>query len=244
MATRQLDFSAIWNDATALMKSNREIALALAGVFFLLPAIVMPFLLAPVVPVADPTSEQAMQMIQDWLAVNCYWLTLLLVVGMIGALSFNILLLDPKKPTVGEALRQAVVLSPTVFVTRIMITFAVALGVLFLIIPGVYLAVKFILVEPVIGAENQRNPLIAMQRSWELTRGNSLRIFGFLLIVAIVSVITFFVISLISNVVIMLLLPAAVAAVFTEIIGAILQMVLSLLFLFLYAAIYRQITTA
>lgn len=244
MATRQLDFSAIWNDAIALMKSNREIALALAGVFFLLPALAMPFFLTPIATVLDPTPEQTMQMIQNWLTVNWYWFTLLLVVGIIGALSFNILLLDPKKPTVGDALRQAMTLSPALLLARIMITFAVAISILFLIIPGVYLAVKFILVEPVIGAENQRNPLIAMQRSWELTRGNSLRIFGFLLIVAIVSVITFFVISLISNVVIMLLLPAAVAAVFTEIIGAILQTVLSLLFLFLYAAIYRQITMA
>ncbi|MEP7350057.1 MAG: hypothetical protein ABI668_08915 [Sphingorhabdus sp.] len=244
MTTRPLDFTEIWNDATALLKSNREIVLALAGVFFLLPALAAQFLLTPIEPISKPTPEQAVQMVQSWFAVNWYWFVLFLVVGMIGVLSFNILLLDAKKPTVGEALGQACALWPTLFMARLLVTCAVFLGALLLIVPGVYLAVKFILVEPVIGAENQRNPITAMQRSWELTKGKSLPIFGFLLIVAVVSIIAFFVISLIFNIAIVLLLPADIVPMLTELVSTVLQMGLSLLFLFLYAAIYRQVRLA
>jgi hypothetical protein len=242
MATQKFDFIAVWNDATELMKANREITLALAGVFFLLPALATEFLLTPIAPIVNPTSAQAVQMLQDWFSINWYWFVLLIACGIVGALSFNILLLDATKPTVGEALKQAFLLSPTLFLTRLLVTLAVFAGMLFLIVPGIYLAIKFILVEPAIGAESERNPLVALQRSWGLTKGNSLNILGFLLIVLVVAIIAFFVVSLISNVMFMLLLPPAFAAALMGLVSATLQAGLSLLFLFLYAAIYRQLS--
>jgi uncharacterized membrane protein len=66
---------------------------------------------------------------------------------------------------------------------------AIGLGLLLLIVPGIYIAVKFSQIRAVIAAENQLNPIEVLSRSWQITKGNSLRIFSFLLIVVIVAAI-------------------------------------------------------
>ena len=65
-----------------------------------------------------------------------------------------------------------------------------------------YLVTKFSLTPPVIAIERVLNPVAALQRSWQLTKGNSLRLFLFylLLIIAliVVSIVVGFVVALVG----------------------------------------------
>ena len=53
----------------------------------------------------------------------------------------------------------------------------------------IYVYTKASLVVPAILVENKTNPIIALQRSWRLTKGNSLRLFGFYFLIALVTII-------------------------------------------------------
>jgi membrane-anchored glycerophosphoryl diester phosphodiesterase (GDPDase) len=66
----------------------------------------------------------------------------------------------------------------------------IVLIVLAAIVGFCYLFTKFSLLAPVIAIEGNLNPLAALKRSWQLTKGNSLRLFLFyaLLLVAIIVV--------------------------------------------------------
>lgn len=60
------------------------------------------------------------------------------------------------------------------------------LGALVVMVLCAYLGTKFSLILPVIAIDQVRNPFTAIGRSWELTRGNTFKIFAFYLIVMIV----------------------------------------------------------
>ncbi len=57
-----------------------------------------------------------------------------------------------------------------------------ALFILLTIVLAVYVSCRISVVIPVIAVEGQRNPITAIARSWKLTEGNVLRIFGVLLV--------------------------------------------------------------
>lgn len=62
----------------------------------------------------------------------------------------------------------------------------VGIGIVLLLVPGIFLAVKWSMTFPAIVAE-RAGPFAAMRRSWELTRGHWWRTFGTLLVVVLIS---------------------------------------------------------
>ncbi len=79
-----------------------------------------------------------------------------------------------------------------------------ALGGIFaflLFILGFYLACRISMIFPVVGVEEERNPITVIVRSWKMTKGNVLPIFLILLIIGAVTMVLFFVIVLIFGVV-------------------------------------------
>jgi Membrane domain of glycerophosphoryl diester phosphodiesterase len=71
-------------------------------------------------------------------------------------------------------------------VAYIMMSIGIGLGLVALVIPGVFLAIKWSMTFPAIVAE-RAGPFAAMGRSWELTRGHWWRTFGALLVVVLIS---------------------------------------------------------
>lgn len=59
----------------------------------------------------------------------------------------------------------------TLFILYILIIFAVVFGFIFFIIPGIYIAIKFF-VAPAIAIIEDKNPIEALQRSWDLVQGH------------------------------------------------------------------------
>jgi hypothetical protein len=71
-----------------------------------------------------------------------------------------------------------------VFLTSLFVQVLVSLGMFFLIVPGVFLAVM-LLVSTIACILEDRSPVEALKRSRELTRGNRWRVLGLVLILAL-----------------------------------------------------------
>jgi hypothetical protein len=238
----KLDFTAAWNDAVAMLKQYKEVILPVAGVFILFPTILMAYLVPQPEMVPEQPESAALAMLTQMLSDMAPWFFLLVILSTIGNLAIYRLVLHQERPTVGQALSMALTLFIPFFVASILSGLAIFFGFLFLIIPGVYLAIKFLLAGPAIAAEDIKNPIAALQRSWALTKGNSLYIFGFYFILIFVSVIIYLIVAGILSVLISSILPENIAFLLTTIIDGILQTVLSVLFLFIGMAVYRQLS--
>jgi hypothetical protein len=71
-------------------------------------------------------------------------------------------------------------------VAYIAMSVCIGIGLILILIPGIFLAVKWSMTFPAIVAE-RAGPFAAMRRSWQLTRGHWWRTFGTLLVVVLIS---------------------------------------------------------
>lgn len=220
----KLDLGRAWNEATALLGANRDVVLIVAGVFFFLPNVVTTLLLpsqdALVMQLealgenADP--EQLLAIFADYFSGSWYIYLVFGLVQAAGVLGLLALLTDASRPTVGWALGFGLKALVPYIIAQILLGL-IMLGVPILLIglgaainPGLaallsivslvllaYIWIKFSLLSPVIAIDKVMNPIAALAQSWRLTKGNSLRIFAFFMLL-IVSVL---VLSLIAGMV-------------------------------------------
>ena len=194
-----------------------QLLVAIAGVFFLLPWLVLSFVV--------PLLEAIAATIQPYLLLIIFFSIMI----MIGQLAIWTLVMASDRPTVGETIKTAWLFLPFYFLIDILRNIIVGVGLLLFILPGIYLVCRLAPIGAIAIAEDIRNPFKAIQRSFEVTKSNALPIFAFLLIV----VITFLLISLaVSYVIGTLFVTGIVSAAGTTI------------FALMQVAIYRQLTGA
>jgi hypothetical protein len=272
MAHRKLDMGFAWTQATGLIGANRDTIGAIAGLFFFLPSLasglLVPELGNPPQPApagADP--QAAMRAMMDQMsaiyAANWPLLLALVVAQFVGSMSLFALLTDRGNPTVGEALRTGLASTPSylaaqlIAVTGAALAIGIPLGVISALggaavavlavmaalVLIVYLMVKLSLAAPVIAIEGDRNPFTALGRSWQLTKGNSLRIVLFiallLLVIGIIAVLVTGVLTLV-----LAALGDTVATIGGGIVNALVNALLTVVFLVVTVAIYRQLAGA
>ena len=211
----KFSMSEAWRDATTMMSANREVLLIVAALFFLVPSLVMALVMPGMqeMMMADPenASNVVLEIYAGW-----WWLVLLVMLAqVVGYLALLALLRDTSRPTVGEALRAGLAgLLPAIgFYLLLMLGFtvltfvvvaasagSVALGVvlgLILAVVAVYVMVKMCLALAVIAIDKVSNPVAAMSRSWQLTKGNSFRLFLFFVLLAIVYMVISMVVAMV-----------------------------------------------
>ncbi|MFM6933523.1 MAG: glycerophosphoryl diester phosphodiesterase membrane domain-containing protein [Novosphingobium sp.] len=223
------DSNRAWQDAMASAKACQSLLLPIAGVFFLIPAVASSFFLGDLQArmLENLANREVLNGIVEAEAGKIITISLLtMVAGFIGYLSVLVLLTDRSRPTVGQAIMRGVRYLPTMLGATIigyiaLIVFTVLIGVvggiLAAIIGGAGVAlivvaimvlltggaVRFSMTMPVIVAENELNPVTALKRSWQLTRGNAFKLLGFyaLLFIAyvVITVILMIVIGAISG---------------------------------------------
>lgn len=254
----KFSMSEAWRDATAMMSANREVLLVIAGLFFLLPSLTTA-LTMPGIPqsmMADPTSASAavMQLYAGW-----WWLLILVMLAqLVGYLAMLALLRDTSRPTVGEALRTGLTgLLPAigfyllvalgafvaVFVIGLLTAVSAGLGVILMLaalIAGVYVMVKLSLALAVIAIEKVTNPVGAIVRSWQLTKGNSLRLFLFFLLLVIVYLVISTVVAAVLGLV-FALAGGSTAMLLNAIVSGLLSCILTVVFVAVIAAVHRQL---
>ena len=110
-------------------------------------------------------------------------------------------------------------------VASILLFVFVMLGLVALIIPGIYIAVKLLFTQQEV-VINRLKPMDALKSSWEMTDGRFWEIFGFLLVVLIISVLIYFfvwAISLIAYLIPQATIGAAVSDVMLSLVSAFLS---------------------
>ena len=263
--TTKLDLGKAWNDAVALLQANMQVVLIVAGVFFFLPnaiaAIALPQpteLEAMMANGAQPDLEAVSEIMRGYYASNWYWFVLLGLVQGVGVLGLLALLTDRARPTVGEALAFGAKGLIPYFVAQILVAviivavltllialgavinvgIAVLLGLVGLVL-AIYIAVKFSLISPVIGIEKMLNPVKALRRSWLLTKGNSLRLFGFYALLILVLVVLTLLASMVFS--IFAIMGDAVGTFAAAVGGALMSMATSVVMLGVLAAVHAQL---
>lgn len=271
MANRKLDMGTAWVQATGLIGANRDTISAIAGLFFFLPSMASTLLVPELsdpnqsAPPPDADPQVMMQAMMDQMsavyAENWPIILAVTAVQFIGSMSLFALLTDRGNPTVGEALGTGMKSIPSYIAAQLLAVLAASLAigiplgvvsamggaavsvlaVLVALILIVYAAVKLSLIAPVIAIEGERNPITAIGRSWQLTKGNSFRILLFIALLILVIVI---ISALVAGIVGLVLaaVGGAVATIGNAIVGALLNALLTVVFLVVTVAIHRQLS--
>lgn len=166
---------------------TREIALIVAAgaPFLFLPAYAVQ-LLTPALPKFPAERTQVaiarwLDAVAIWGQANVGWYLLADALAVFGAGALTVLLIDPRRPTVGQALARATQLWPRFILASVLMAIPVNLG-MWLILPGLYFQARFILAAPVLALE-PRSAIGALGRSWRLTGQASWAVFASLVAV-------------------------------------------------------------
>ncbi len=261
----KLDMNRAWTDALSLIQANLGVVAIVAGVFFFLPylafMLLMPDAMASMQFDADPADTQAVLDQFTAMYADIWWMIVLMTIAQtIGTLALLALLRDENRPTVGQAIGIGAIGLLTSLAATIILyvgfgivggillggaiasditALAVIVGIL-LFVALIYVAVKFSLLAPAIAIDKVYNPFAALARSWRLTKGNSVRLFVFYLLLIIALAVVSGVIGLIVALVFGLAGPD-VAVFGTGFFNAILNAVYIVLMLGVLAGIHRQL---
>ncbi|MBT2132936.1 glycerophosphoryl diester phosphodiesterase membrane domain-containing protein [Croceibacterium sp. LX-88] len=177
-------------------------------------------------------------------------------IGMLGLLA---LLTDRARPTVGEALLIGAKCLIPYILAQILLSLVVALLLVIPVLAGTsggaalavlfglgalvafcYLMTKFSLVAPVIAIERVTNPLVALQRSWRLTKGNSVRLFAFYVLLLIAVMVISTVVGLFAGL-FTALGGQTVGLIVSGLVNALFGMIVTVLFLAVLAGTHKQL---
>lgn len=261
----KLDMGAAWNSATAMIGANKDVLLIVAGVFFFLPNVAATLLMPQSAELAamqanpNPDPEAVFAQLGAFYA-DIWWVFLIMGLAQaIGVLGLLALLTDRTRPTVGEALSFGLRALLPYLATQIIVGVillvgaavligggaaihpgAAALGALIFLVGFIYLWVKFSLVSPVMAIENVLNPIAALKRSWQLTKGNSLRIFAFFMLLILVLLVISVIVGLALG--LFALAGEQIGLIVSALGGGLVNMAFVVIMLAVLAAIHRQLS--
>ena len=113
----------------------------------------------------------------------------LLRYAAVGALTYGALQeLRNHHPTVGECIGRGFAAMPAVLVVSVIVVGGIFIGSLFLVVPGLILAVLWWIAVPAVVGE-RKGVFAALGRSAELTKGYRWQVFGLVLVVLLIHVI-------------------------------------------------------
>lgn len=250
-----------WKEASAAIAANRDVLLALAGVFFLLPSLAFGLFFPQPEPAPGLSEQQLMTLMSEYYASAMPVVIPMALVQAAGTLAMLTMLTDRSRPTVGEAIRQGFggivpyllaqlllgiglglaggVLLAVASVSGIGALVAVAIVAILLAVA--YAAIRTSLTGPIIAVERERNPVAALRRSWRLTSGNSARIGVFYLLVVVVFAVLSAVIMAVTGIVLALVAGGEAARIVATVLSAAIGAAMALYFVAMIAAVHRQL---
>lgn len=210
----KFDMGAAWDDSMNLLRSHSALTGTIAAVFLFLPALAVSwFGPVPIEPPTGATMDQILATLRESARQALPYQLLITLISAIGGVGILRLWLSRTGISVGEALVFAIKMVPTVIGVQIIMGVGIALAALVLVLPGVaaagsvvgallifaglvallvlvaYMWARLSVVSPVIADRTTYNPIVALQQSWALTRGNAGRIFLFLFLVLLVIIV-------------------------------------------------------
>lgn len=172
----KLRFGNVFAHAGDLWRSESGLLVPLAAIFFFLPLLAV-LLVVPVVDLGGLEGEARAEAMIATIRAQLPWTVAQAVIQTFGVGAILTLLLDPARPSVGEAIRRAFVRLPGLLAARIVALAGVALGLLAFVLPGLYLIGRTFLTSAVYIAEPERGPAGAVIAGFERTTGNGWLLF-------------------------------------------------------------------
>jgi len=260
----KFDANLAWSQASSAISANRDVVLALAGVFFLLPSLAVGLLLPAPQFTEGMTQTQMTEVLRSYFLGAFPYVLPLTLFQALGTMSVLILLGDRARPTVGEAIKRGARALVSYILANLMLGLAfgliagvivgigaatgsaavIALGLALILLAAIYVMVRCCLVGPSIALEQIHNPVAAIERSLRLTRGNALRIFAFLVLFMVAAGLIGIVVSLVIGLPATLLAGPEAAEIAKAVASAIVDSVIALYFVAVTVAIYRQLADA
>jgi len=257
----KFDSNLAWKQASSAIAANREVLLALSGVFFLLPSLAFGLFFPQPEPAAGQNEQQLLALMGDYYSSAMPFMIPMALVQAAGTLALLTLFTDRSRPTVGEAIRQGIAGIVPYFLAQIMLGIAigvvggvllaigaltgaaalVGLAIAVVVALAIYAAIKTSLVAPIIAVERERNPVAAIRRSWLLTKGNSARIGLFYALVIVVFFVVMMILMALVGIVLALVAGDEVARVVAAVVSSTLGSVMTLYLVGIVAAIHRQL---
>jgi len=178
------DVAAVFADAWQMWKRDRELLLAVAGLFLFLPEFASK-LLIPEAPelVGFGRDEAAFKSwfvtYQAWLS-NYSWTMIVLSLALLfGTLLIFTLYLDTRRPNVRVGLINSLTLLPRYILAVLLVSLPVDIGLILLVLPGIYVLGRLMLTTPSLVVDRSRGVLAALGRSVKLSRGHGMILAGF-----------------------------------------------------------------
>lgn len=235
----KFSYDRAWADIVAMARGHVEILLVLAGVFLMLPVFAQSvFLPQPEIKAFDSAAWDALA---GYFRANWLALLVLRLPVWLGSAAIMTLLLDARRPTVGQALSGALPLLAGVVIADWLTQLMVFAGLLLLIVPGLYLIGRVIAALPAQMAERIANPLTAIARSFAITRSNGWRLVGIVVIFVIVGTIMVGAVGSVIGILLSFVVPAEVLHPVVAFVTACLSALFTLSLLLLAASAYRQL---
>jgi hypothetical protein len=233
----RFSYSAVWEDTVRLLRAHGSLAVALAGVFLFLPALVTGHFL-PLPETSDPADF--LPKLAEHFRANVHWMVLSGIVSMAGTLAI-LMLVFRHGMAVGGAIGAALAFLPFYFLANFLATISIIIGILFFILPGLYLIGRLLPLAPAMVAENLKNPAAALGRTWALTAGHGWTVLGMFVLVFIAGFILTAVVSGVIGAILVLTLSESLSDFLNLVVESLLSAVLQVVTIFLYAAIYRAL---
>ena len=257
----KLDISEAWASATRLVAANRDMLMAIAGVFFLLPSLLLSVVMGDPTVAAGTDPKQAMTILAETYLSAAPLLVLVSLLQMAGTLTVLIVMTDRARPTVGRAIRRAAGATPPYLGAQVLI--GVVVGLSFVVLASLvamtgspvltatvsivligamaWIGLRVSLVAPILACEGERNPLHAIRRSWQLTRGNAGRLATFILLAMLLFAVVYGLIMMFVGVVLVLMTGGEVQRVLAATVSSAISAAALVYFAAMIAAVHRQL---
>jgi hypothetical protein len=258
IAVTTLDSSAAWASATRMVAANRDLLVAIAGVFFLLPGLAGAVFVPSPAMTPGMSEAQVLDTMQDYYASSLPVLLLLSLLPMVGMLTMLVAVLDGERPTVSQAIRRSLGALASYFAAQLLIAFTIVplsmalASVLALLLPDklavsvalgllLYPVMRTMLVGPVVAGQAERNPVTAIRESIRLTRGNAGRILLFIGLAGFLFLVVYGLIMMLVGVVLVLMVKGEPQRLLGEGVAGVLLAVGYTYFVAMLAAVYNQL---
>ena len=258
----RFDANAAWKSAAGVIRANRQLLLVMAGLFFLLPQLMVDFILPEPAPGLE--GEAAGQAL---MAIYASWWPLILL-GFVaqgaGLLAIIALIAGRGRPSVRESIGAGLRALPTMIAAQLVVGAGVGLGMLLILLPfaaiggdavmglalipalalAMWIYARTMLISPIVAAGGVRNPFEAIITSWKTTRGNASRLLLFFVLLLLATTVIYLVATSVPAALMAVVGGPRAGAITVTLFGSLVAAAFSLVSAAVLTAAWRQLAPA
>lgn len=175
------DIGAACREALRYWRRDRDVIVAIAGVFFFVPTLILGLFMVPgdaaVASAGTPATDAALlESMRAYFLANMHWLLLQTVAELFGVCVILSLLLDPSRPTVGAASLQTANRLPMVLAVTVVVNIVKIAGLVMFILPGLFVIGRTFVILPALMARPERGAGASVSEALALTEGLVVRL--------------------------------------------------------------------